>query len=102
MKKTIEVELTSADILPFEDQPVLIGVELMQKLKQAGVPVATVIWPFRVAHGRLNMFVDVHGIVAVWEGEVDEQSLPKIETSSAESTAEKIAEAKPDEGESLW
>lgn len=102
MKKTIQVELTQAEILPFEDQPVLIGNELMQKLKQAGVPVATVIWPFKVTNGVLVLNIDVHGVIATWIGEIEEATLPKIETSSAESTVEKTAEAKPEEGESLW
>lgn len=42
----------------YNDQPVLIGVEVLKKLRAAGVPVVGTLWPMGVTEGELISHID--------------------------------------------
>jgi hypothetical protein len=80
--KSIGVVMKIEEIETFKGQPVLIGNALCEKLKAAGVPVDSVIWPFKVKHGALSVMVDRLGIICNWAGEeekLDEAKAPVVE-----------------------
>lgn len=42
----------------YDDQPVLVGVRALEKLREAGVPVVGTLWPMGVTEGELVSRID--------------------------------------------
>lgn len=63
---TITVTMTPAEINVL-DQPVLLGINVNKRLREAGIPATGKLWPYRVETGRLDIEVTPDaGVVFTW------------------------------------